>query len=268
MAGASDSNDASEIFWPGYVDAIANLAINLLFVIAVMCIVILSFVLEETVKSASPQENLPESTASAAVPTVSVAAPDVLDALAAENAKLKAEVEALKKQSTTTQKSIERASAPKEAVSSAAPTQKASAQATASSSAAADVAVKAKRQDVVDVREEASKNADQGSATSEAVSAGLIINFDPKAVTLSPKESADIAALLPSYGSLTGGRWQITVITPKGFSEAGRLAYYRAVAVRNVLLQSGAPGSAIDIRVLESSQPGANNARVTVNALP
>lgn len=267
MAGASDSNDASEIFWPGYVDAIANLAINLLFVIAVMCIVILSFVLEETVKSASPQENLPESTASAAVPVVATAAPDVLDALAAENAKLKAEVDALKKQSASSKQSAEQASNPKEAVASAAPTQKASAQA-ASSSAAADIAVKATRQDVVDVREEASKNANQGSTTSEAVSAGLIVNFDPKVVTLSAKESADIAALLPSYGSLSNGRWQITVITPKGFSEAGRLAYYRAVAVRNVLLQAGVLGSAIDIRVLESSQPGANNARVTVNALP
>ena len=265
MAGASDSNDASEIFWPGYVDAIANLAINLLFVIAVMCIVILSFVLEETVKSASPQENLPESSASVSEPTVTVAAPDVLDALAAENAKLKAEVEALKKQSASSKKPTEQVSVPKEAAASS---QKASAQAAASSSAAADTPSKATRQDVVDVHEEASKNPNQGTTTSEAVSAGLIVNFDPKVVTLSPKDTADITALLPSYGSLSGSRWQVTVITPKGFSEAGRLAYYRAVAVRNVLLQAGVPGSAIDIRVLESSQPGANNARVTVNALP
>jgi len=267
MAGASDSNDASEIFWPGYVDAIANLAINLLFVIAVMCIVILSFVLEETVKSASPQENLPESSASVSEPTVAVAAPDVLDALAAENAKLKAEVEALKKQSASSKKPTEQVSVPKEAAA-AASSQKASAQAAASSSAAADTPSKATRQDVVDVREEASKNPNQGATTSEAVSAGLIVNFDPKVVTLSPKDTADITALLQSYGSLSGSRWQVTVITPKGFSEAGRLAYYRAVAVRNVLLQAGVPGSAIDIRVLESSQPGANNARVTVNALP
>ena len=41
MAAASNSDDASEIFWPGYVDAIANLAINLLFVIAVMAIVVI-----------------------------------------------------------------------------------------------------------------------------------------------------------------------------------------------------------------------------------
>jgi hypothetical protein len=42
----SESNDASDIFWPGYVDAISNLAINLLFVIAVMAIVVISATLQ------------------------------------------------------------------------------------------------------------------------------------------------------------------------------------------------------------------------------
>ena len=47
MAAASDSNDASDIFWPGYVDAVTNLAINLLFVIAVMSIVVISTIMLE-----------------------------------------------------------------------------------------------------------------------------------------------------------------------------------------------------------------------------
>ena len=42
MSAASDSDDVSDIFWPGYVDAISNLAINLLFVIAIMAIVVIS----------------------------------------------------------------------------------------------------------------------------------------------------------------------------------------------------------------------------------
>ena len=46
MAASSDSNDASDIFWPGYVDAVTNLAINLLFVIAVMSIVVISSILQ------------------------------------------------------------------------------------------------------------------------------------------------------------------------------------------------------------------------------
>lgn len=46
MAGASNSDDDSGIFWPGYVDAVTNLAINLLFVIAVMALSILAAVLQ------------------------------------------------------------------------------------------------------------------------------------------------------------------------------------------------------------------------------
>ena len=37
----SSSDDASDTFWPGYVDAVTNLAINLLFVIAVMAIILI-----------------------------------------------------------------------------------------------------------------------------------------------------------------------------------------------------------------------------------
>ena len=46
MSAASDSDDVSDIFWPGYVDAISNLAINLLFVIAIMAIVVVSATLQ------------------------------------------------------------------------------------------------------------------------------------------------------------------------------------------------------------------------------
>ena len=46
MSAASDSDDVSDIFWPGYVDAISNLAINLLFVIAIMAIVVISATLQ------------------------------------------------------------------------------------------------------------------------------------------------------------------------------------------------------------------------------
>jgi outer membrane protein OmpA-like peptidoglycan-associated protein len=267
MSGSSDSNDTSEIFWPGFVDAIANLAINLLFVIAVMCIVILSFVLEETVKGVSPPEKLPGVSAPAIEPATLTAPQELVDELVTENAKLKAEVEALK-QLTSQAKKQSAGTAERTASTSEAPEQKLNERAAAQRSATSDTPTKSVKQDVVDVHEDASKVTTPGASSSEAVSAGLIVNFDPKAVTLSPKEAADIGALLPSYGSLTSGRWQVTVITPKGFTEAGRLAYYRAVAVRNVLLQNGVPGTAIDIRVLESAQAGANNARVTVNALP
>ena len=46
MAGNSESGDAGDLFWPGYVDAVTNLAINLLFVIAVMSIVVIGITLQ------------------------------------------------------------------------------------------------------------------------------------------------------------------------------------------------------------------------------
>jgi len=58
------------------------------------------------------------------------------------------------------------------------------------------------------------------------------------------------------------------VISPKGFSEALRLSYYRANTVRNVLIENGVVGGAIDLKILESTQAGANNAKVLVKLQP
>jgi outer membrane protein OmpA-like peptidoglycan-associated protein len=69
---------------------------------------------------------------------------------------------------------------------------------------------------------------------------------------------------LSSAGSLASKRWQIQVISPKGYSEAARLSYYRVNAVRNVLLQNGVPASAIDLRISESADPAADNSVVAV----
>ena len=64
MAATSHSDDTSDIFWPGYVDAVTNLAINLLFVIAVMSIVVLAAILQiselskkKTVEGETPTNN-------------------------------------------------------------------------------------------------------------------------------------------------------------------------------------------------------------------
>ena len=59
MAATSHSDDTSDIFWPGYVDAV-----NLLFVIAVMSIVVLAAILQiselskkKTVEGETPTNN-------------------------------------------------------------------------------------------------------------------------------------------------------------------------------------------------------------------
>ncbi|WP_090139393.1 hypothetical protein [Limnohabitans sp. DM1] len=267
MAGSSDSNDASDIFWPGYVDAISNLAINLLFVIAVMCIVILSFVLEETTKGTPREGTVPQDVQYVNDNPNTHAAR--LQELQMENAKLKESLEALQKSTTTTSSST---AAPS---TSAAPSMAKTDQSskaeqpakTESSTTANNVPNNAPKMEVVQARQEVVKEA-KGESSVNTVGAGLIVNFDPKVVTLSNEESKSVVTRLNSFGPIKTTRWQITVITPKGFSESSRLGYYRAVAVRNVLIQAGTPGDLIQMRVMESVQAGADSARVTVNVAP
>jgi outer membrane protein OmpA-like peptidoglycan-associated protein len=242
MAGSSESNDASDIFWPGYVDAISNLAINLLFVIAVMCIVILSFVLEETTKG-KPQPGDAPVVSQSASDQASKDATAAMQQLQKENAKLKQELQ-----------SLQQASAAASSVASGSPQR-------------SNVVNNTPKTETVNARQEVMKD-EKGQSSMNTVGAGLIVNFDPKVVTLSPEEGKDVITRLDAFGPVKTTRWQITVISPKGFSESARLAYYRAVAVRNVLIQNGVPGDQINMRVVESAQAGADSARVTVNPAP
>jgi outer membrane protein OmpA-like peptidoglycan-associated protein len=242
MSGSSESNDASDIFWPGYVDAISNLAINLLFVIAVMCIVILSFVLEETTKG-KPQPGDAPVVSQSASNQASKDATAAMQQLQKENAKLKQELQ-----------SLQQASAAASSGASGSPQR-------------SNVVNNTPKTETVNARQEVMKD-EKGQSSMNTVGAGLIVNFDPKVVTLSPEEGKDVITRLDAFGPVKTTRWQITVISPKGFSESARLAYYRAVAVRNVLIQNGVPGEQINMRVVESAQAGADSARVTVNPSP
>jgi outer membrane protein OmpA-like peptidoglycan-associated protein len=224
------------------VDAISNLAINLLFVIAVMCIVILSFVLEETTKG-KPQPGDAPVVSQSASDQASKDATAAMQQLQKENAKLKQELQ-----------SLQQASAAASSGASGSPQR-------------SNVVNNTPKTETVNARQEVMKD-EKGQSSMNTVGAGLIVNFDPKVVTLSPEEGKDVITRLDAFGPVKTTRWQITVISPKGFSESARLAYYRAVAVRNVLIQNGVPGEQINMRVVESAQAGADSARVTVNPAP
>jgi outer membrane protein OmpA-like peptidoglycan-associated protein len=224
------------------VDAISNLAINLLFVIAVMCIVILSFVLEETTKG-KPQPGDAPVVSQSASNQASKDATAAMQQLQKENAKLKQELQ-----------SLQQASAAASSGASGSPQR-------------SNVVNNTPKTETVNARQEVMKD-EKGQSSMNTVGAGLIVNFDPKVVTLSPEEGKDVITRLDAFGPVKTTRWQITVISPKGFSESARLAYYRAVAVRNVLIQNGVPGDQINMRVVESAQAGADSARVTVNPAP
>jgi hypothetical protein len=236
MTATSHSDDASDIFWPGYVDAVTNLAINLLFVIAVMSIVVIAAILQisklsknKTLEGESPTNNS------------APASPDFTLAQLEEKLQIaQVNLQSTQAKLVETEKKLKQKDASDthesrtETVSVAAPKQ--------------------------------TTNAEANGVM--AIGGGVIVNFATDAVTMTGNETSDLINKLNTFSPVKSTHWQVTVIPPKGFSEALRLSYYRANAVRNALIESGAASNFIDIKIMESTQPGANNTKVLVRAQP
>jgi uncharacterized protein YigA (DUF484 family) len=236
----SSSDDGSDTFWPGYVDAVTNLAINLLFVIAVMAIVVISSIMQ--------MAKMTETPASVAHEKLQAKNQEVSDT------KKLAELE---KQLATTQAALKEALAKSQSQS-----QSQSQQAQKQSAAGAANSGENTHEEVVKASEK--KITSTGTNTLEASRNGIVVAFSADVVELSDKEATELLNKMGAIASVKSARWQVAVVSPKGFSEAIRLAYYRASAVRNVLLKNGVPASAIELRVVESASSAADNARVMV----
>ena len=96
---------------------------------------------------------------------------------------------------------------------------------------------------------------------------GVVVVFANDVIELSDSEAVDLVRKLSAAGAIKNVRWELHVISPKGFSEAARMAYYRLNSLRNVLLKNGVNSADIDMRVLEA-ESGGNNARVLVKPAP
>jgi outer membrane protein OmpA-like peptidoglycan-associated protein len=249
MSVSSNSDDASDIFWPGYVDAVTNLAINLLFVIAVMSIVVLAATLQiaELSKRKATLGPTPAETTPSGTPEFTLA--ELQDDLRVAQANLKSTEARL----VESQRKIQQSEATQIPAATPSP-----------SSASASPIARTETVAVAAPKTQASTEA----VSLQDVSGGLVVNFAKDAITLTSAESSEIVTKLATFGNLRTNRWLITVISPKGFSEALRLSYYRANTVRNVLIENGVVGGAIDLKILESTQAGANNAKVLVKLQP
>jgi hypothetical protein len=104
----------------------------------------------------------------------------------------------------------------------------------------------------------------QGATAINVRQNGLLVRFTEGALELSASEAKDVITKVNGFGLSGATRWRITVVAPKGFSEALRLAYYRANAVRNALVANGVPGASIDLRVVESTSSSADNTLVSL----
>jgi hypothetical protein len=236
MTATSHTDDASDIFWPGYVDAVTNLAINLLFVIAVMSIVVLAAILQisELSKKKTVQGETPTNNSAPASPDFTLAQLEEKLQIAQVN------LQSTQAKLVETEKKLKQKEASE---------------------------TRESRTETMSVA--ASKQTTTPDANGvQAIGGGVIVNFATDAVTMSGSETAELMTKLQSFGTVKNSRWQITIISPKGFSESLRLSYYRANAVRNALIENGASGNNIEIKIMESTQAGANNAKVLVRLQP
>lgn len=97
---------------------------------------------------------------------------------------------------------------------------------------------------------------------------GVVVAFATDVIELSEPETADLLKKLRVSGPIEGARWQLRVVSPAGFSEATRLAYYRINSLRNILIKNGAAPADIDMRVIETKAASANNAQVLIRLMP
>lgn len=297
MAGASNSDDASEIFWPGYVDAVTNLAINLLFVIAVMAIVVITAILQ--ISKMKPQDAATE------VPKVQTKETSATEAQQALQQAKKAIAEA-RQSPQSTQQQVQQAMQQAEAAlekstqsqqlltdnveqlqkklqqlekqaqaeqarmaKAQGKTPQASPQTQADNDSEGGTTLEVQQKAEVVQARQRTRSARQGKSDLQDLSAGgVIVVFEPDVIELTDAEAADLLRKLSASGPIKGSRWQLRVVSPKGFSEAARLGYYRLNTLRNVLIKHGAAPADIDMRVVEAEGSAANNARVLVRLMP
>lgn len=216
---ANNDGDGADIFWPGYVDAVTNLVLNLLFMLTIMIVAVFMFALElSRHKDVKPSPVVEE--------TVVPAKEDVAAIVKSKDIEIKSlqkQLDILKKQ----------------------------------------VVVKNElngSQKVVIARTPIPKP-EKDLDKSAPVGGGVVVNFQLDAVTLSTNEAE---TLRNSLGNIvSNGAARVEVVVPAGFSEAKRLGFYRAMAVRNQLIEMNVPAEKIDVSVREG-KANADNSKVLV----
>lgn len=214
-------NDGSDIFWPGYVDAVTNLVLNLLFLLTIMTVAVFMFALELGRASQGGAPKTPPATVKPDEKAVSKASPDA----AKENIELKREIQRLNIQ-LAHQASQKNKSAVLEKT--------------------------------VDVKSSLPKPQNSIDKAITASDTDVIVRFAEEAVSFTPAEHDRLREVLKPIVAL--GKTSISVEVPAGFSEARRMGFYRAMAVRNLLIEMKMPKDGIDVSVREVK----NNANASI----
>jgi hypothetical protein len=205
-------NDGSNVFWPGYVDAVTNLVLNLLFLLTIMIVAVFMFALELGRATHGGSDKTPAVSAKQDAKENTKTADDPVK----ENIALKREIQRLNMQlAQRVSQKVEPGIARK----------------------------------TIDVTSNIPKPQNRLDKAVVANDTDIVVRFTDEAVSFTPAEHERLReALKPIVAS---GKTNIYVEVPAGFSEAKRMGFYRAMAVRNLLIEMNMPKDKIDVSVRE-----------------
>jgi hypothetical protein len=234
MAERHDDNDGSDIFWPGYVDATTNLILNLLFLLTILIVAVFMFALELGRSTPIKQDQVPQVTVEMKTDVDPVVGTNAVLEEATdpvkENVELKREVKRLNE--LLAQQGI------------------------------TDVQAGglAKAVDVTSTVPRPLKGLDKALASDFEV----VVRFKDEAIDFTPEERDRLLEALQPI--VVNGNPSIQVQVPPGFSEAKRMGFYRAMAVRNLLIELKVPQESVDVSVVEGENNDSNASLVRVRS--
>jgi hypothetical protein len=243
MSSRYDEGDGSEIFWPGYVDATTNLILNLLFLLTILIVAVFMFALElgRTSKLEVQQTQQAPIDQQARVIAGTTADSDEQTGVAEVDAPVAGDKRALELEfPDSVQAELERR----------------------------NLALQREVDRLNQLLAEQRQQVEEGGGSAETAVATVVppepengldqtlsgdfevvVRFKRDAIDFTgPEHDGLLESLRPLVEHGTAG---IHVVVPGGFSEAKRMGFYRAMAVRNLLLEAGLSGENINVSVVE-----------------
>lgn len=263
-------DDASaETFWPGYVDAVTNLVLNLLFVVVIMTVAVFMFAMElgrMQPKTRPEVSQNPTQAASAEAPVgpersgagaSSATQSEALKQKEAQVAALQSRVQALESEARQRRPAGRNDVTASDSRKAAADGSQAAGQGSATGAAA-----EPPRLITATGLPSAPERGIEKAVPAGGPAGGIVIKFADDAVALVRSEVEDLRRALGPIAAAGGAK--IEVVVPAGFSEARRLGFYRAMAVRNQLIEMKIAADRIEISVRDGSA-GSDSSRVMVS---
>jgi len=207
MSERHDDSDSSNTFWPGYVDATTNLALNLLFLLTVMVTAVFMFALEMGRASMDSSDDPQKQ-------KITVVSREQVDQVE-QIVMLKLEIQRLNKMLAQKEPQTERPGGLEKTV---------------------DATLQEKKPL-------------EGLDRANERDFEIVVHFRDEAIALKPEERDKLLASLQPV--VERGQSTVYVEVPAGFTEAKRLGFYRAMAVRNLLIEMKVPKENINVSVVE-----------------